>query len=107
MAAAARHPSTQTLHDTCPATLVAMRRLNSASNGHNPVRRDAVISEPQSRRGAELLPQSPMRLLVTGGTGVLGRALKPLAEAAGHELSTPGHVELDLFDACAVADAVR
>jgi len=66
-----------------------------------------VISEPQSRRGAELLPQSPMRLLVTGGTGVLGRALKPLAEAAGHELSTPGHVELDLFDACAVADAVR
>jgi nucleoside-diphosphate-sugar epimerase len=26
-----------------------------------------------------------MRLLVTGGTGVLGRALRPLAEAAGHE----------------------
>ena len=26
-----------------------------------------------------------MRLLVTGGTGVLGRALAPLAEAARHE----------------------
>jgi nucleoside-diphosphate-sugar epimerase len=48
-----------------------------------------------------------MRLLVTGGTGVLGRALRPLAEAAGHELAMPGHEELDLFDASAVADAVR
>jgi nucleoside-diphosphate-sugar epimerase len=26
-----------------------------------------------------------MRLLITGGTGVLGQALRPLAEAAGHE----------------------
>lgn len=34
---------------------------------------------------------SPMRLLVTGGTGVLGRALQPFAEAAGHELAMPGH----------------
>ena len=48
-----------------------------------------------------------MRLLATGGTGVLGRALRPLAEAAGHELATPGHEELDLFDPAAVADAVR
>ena len=48
-----------------------------------------------------------MRLLVTGGTGVLGRALTPLAEAAGHELEMPGHAELDLFDPSAVADAVR
>lgn len=30
-----------------------------------------------------------MRLLVTGGTGVLGRALAPLARAAGHELLAP------------------
>jgi nucleoside-diphosphate-sugar epimerase len=48
-----------------------------------------------------------MRLLITGGTGVLGRALQPLAAAEGHELAMPGHQELDLFDPCAVADAVR
>ena len=48
-----------------------------------------------------------MRLLVTGGTGVLGRALRPLAEAAGHEFAMPGHEELDLFDPSAVADAMR
>jgi hypothetical protein len=40
-----------------------------------------------------------MRLLITGGTGVLGRALRPLAEAAGHEFAMPRHEELDLFDA--------
>jgi len=48
-----------------------------------------------------------MRLLVTGGTGVLGRALRPLAEAAGHECAMPRREELDLFDAPAVADAMR
>jgi nucleoside-diphosphate-sugar epimerase len=48
-----------------------------------------------------------MRLMVTGGTGVLGRALRPLAEDAGHELAMPAHEELDLFDPVAVADAVR
>ena len=48
-----------------------------------------------------------MRLLVTGGTGVLGRALRPLADAAGHEISMPSHEELDLFDPSAVCDAVR
>ena len=48
-----------------------------------------------------------MRLLVTGGTGVLGRALRPLTEAAGHEFAMPTHEELDLFDPSAVADAVR
>jgi nucleoside-diphosphate-sugar epimerase len=48
-----------------------------------------------------------MRLLVTGGTGVLGCALAPLAEAAGHEFAMPRHEELDLFDPSAVADAVR
>jgi nucleoside-diphosphate-sugar epimerase len=42
-----------------------------------------------------------MRLLVTGGTGVLGRALRPFAGAAGHELAMPGREELDLFDASA------
>jgi nucleoside-diphosphate-sugar epimerase len=48
-----------------------------------------------------------VRLLITGGTGVLGCALRPLAEAAGHQLSTPGREELDLFDLSAVADAAR
>jgi len=38
---------------------------------------------------------------------VLGCALRPLAEAAGHELAMPGHEELDLFDPSAVADAAR
>ena len=38
---------------------------------------------------------------------MLGRALRPLAEAAGHELAMPGREELDLFDPAAVADAVR
>jgi nucleoside-diphosphate-sugar epimerase len=53
------------------------------------------------------MQRSPTRLLVTGGTGVLGRTLRPLAEAAGHELAMPGREELDLFDPSAVADAVR
>jgi nucleoside-diphosphate-sugar epimerase len=48
-----------------------------------------------------------MRLLITGGTGVLGRALRPLAEAAGHEFAMPRHEELDLFDPSAVAVAMR
>jgi nucleoside-diphosphate-sugar epimerase len=47
-----------------------------------------------------------MRLLVTGGLGVLGRALLPLLEAAGHEISAPGPEELDLFDAGRVGAAV-
>jgi nucleoside-diphosphate-sugar epimerase len=46
-------------------------------------------------------------LLVTGGTGVLGRALQPLAEDAGHRLAMPGREDLDLFDPSAVAHAVR
>ena len=48
-----------------------------------------------------------MRLLVTGGSGVLGRALRPLAEAEGHELAMPGRGELDLFDPSAVAGTMR
>src|SRR4249919_3831797 len=64
-------------------------------------------SQPRSEPGLEPLQQSPLRLLVTGGTGVLGRALRPVAEAAGHELAMPSREELDLFDPSAVADAVR
>jgi nucleoside-diphosphate-sugar epimerase len=48
-----------------------------------------------------------MRLLITGGTGVLGRALRPLAKDAGHDLTMPGHGELDLFDAAMVGNAAR
>ena len=47
-----------------------------------------------------------MRLLVTGGTGVLGRQLRPLAAAEGHQVFMPAHEELDLFDPAAVADAM-
>lgn len=48
-----------------------------------------------------------MRILVTGGSGVLGRAFTPLAEADGHEVRAPGRDGLDLFDAAAVGRAVR
>jgi nucleoside-diphosphate-sugar epimerase len=47
-----------------------------------------------------------MRLLVTGGTGALGRAFVPAAEAAGHEVTAPRHSELDLFDRAAVTAAL-
>lgn len=66
-----------------------------------------MSSLARSKPSDEPLHRSPMRLLVTGGTGVLGRALRPLAEAAGHEFAIPGREELDLFDPSAVADAVR
>ena len=64
-------------------------------------------SQPRSSPTLAPLQQSSLRLLVTGGTGVLGRAFRPLAEDAGHELAMPTHEELDLFDPSAVADAVR
>ena len=48
-----------------------------------------------------------MRLLVTGGTGVLGRAFRPLAEAEGHQVSAPGRAELDLFDPAAAGARMR
>jgi uncharacterized protein YbjT (DUF2867 family) len=38
---------------------------------------------------------------------VLGRALRPLAEAAGHEIHAPSRTELDLFDRVAVAEVAR
>jgi nucleoside-diphosphate-sugar epimerase len=66
-----------------------------------------MSSLAQSNPPLEAPPRSAMRLLITGGTGVLGRALRPLAAAAGHELAMPRHEELDLFDPSAVAHAVR
>ena len=47
-----------------------------------------------------------MRLFSTGGSGVLGRALLPMAVDAGHTVIAPGHDELDLFDRGAVRRAV-
>ena len=47
-----------------------------------------------------------MRILVTGGSGVLGRALRPLLAQQGHDVRAPAHDELDLFDAERVAEAV-
>lgn len=47
-----------------------------------------------------------MRVLVTGGSGVLGKASIPLLREAGHEVEAPGRTELDLFDPDAVALAV-
>lgn len=47
-----------------------------------------------------------MRLFVTGGTGVIGRAFLPAADAAGHGLVAPARTELDLFDSHAVTAAV-
>jgi nucleoside-diphosphate-sugar epimerase len=47
-----------------------------------------------------------MRLLVTGGSGVLGNAAIPLLRDAGHTVDAPGRTELDLFDPAAVAAAV-
>lgn len=46
-----------------------------------------------------------MRVLVTGGIGVLGRATIPLLRAEGHEIDAPAPTELDLFDPVAVAGA--
>jgi uncharacterized protein YbjT (DUF2867 family) len=47
-----------------------------------------------------------VRILVTGGSGVLGRAAMPLLRAEGHVVSAPSRAELDLFDPGAVAEAV-
>jgi nucleoside-diphosphate-sugar epimerase len=47
-----------------------------------------------------------VHLFLTGGSGVIGRALEPVARASGHVLHAPSHRELDLYDAGAVARAV-
>lgn len=49
-----------------------------------------------------------MRVLVTGGTGFVGRWLIDELRAAGHEaISTPGSDELDITDVDAVSEFVR
>jgi nucleoside-diphosphate-sugar epimerase len=47
-----------------------------------------------------------MRVLVTGGSGVLGSASIPMLREAGHTVDAPGRTQLDLFDPKAVAAAV-
>ena len=47
-----------------------------------------------------------MRVLVTGGSGVLGRATIPLLFHGGHQVIAPGRSECDLFDPDAVRRAV-
>jgi hypothetical protein len=51
----------------------------------------AMTAEARSTRRAHPRPPSRMRLFVSGRTGVLGRALRPLAAMAGHELVLPAH----------------
>ncbi len=48
-----------------------------------------------------------MRVLVTGGSGVLGRAAIPRLQALGHEVSAPSHRELDVLDRDALPAAVE
>jgi len=48
-----------------------------------------------------------MKVFITGGTGIMGRRLIPLLQQAGHEVTAPGHSDLDLEDRTAVQDALR
>ena len=48
-----------------------------------------------------------MRVLVTGGSGVLGRTFRPFAEAAGHDVRAPARTELDLYDPFTVGAAMH
>jgi dTDP-4-dehydrorhamnose reductase len=48
-----------------------------------------------------------VRLLVTGGRGVLGRALQPLADEAGHAVRARRRTELELSDPAAVTAATQ
>ena len=48
-----------------------------------------------------------MRILMTGGSGVLGRASMPFLSEAGHRIDAPRREELDLFDPAAVAFQMR
>ena len=50
---------------------------------------------------------SPMRLLVTGAAGMLGRDVVTAAGDVGHEVVALARVDLDITDAAAVRAAVR
>jgi nucleoside-diphosphate-sugar epimerase len=61
---------------------------------------------PVDAAGNKFARRCGMRILVTGGTGVLGRQATPLLRADGHEIEAPDPSQLDLFDAAAVRRTV-
>lgn len=48
-----------------------------------------------------------MRVLMTGGSGVLGRTTVPMLHDGGHQIDAPSHDELGLFDPASVGDATK
>lgn len=60
----------------------------------------------QLRRRPTYRRRYPMKVLITGGTGVLARAAMPLLREAGYEIDARGRGEIDLFAAAAVRAAV-
>jgi UDP-glucose 4-epimerase len=64
--------------------------------------RDGRTGQPWLRKEGNLV-----RILVTGGTGVLGRTFRPLAGADGHRVLAPSRADLDVFDPAAVDKAVQ
>jgi nucleoside-diphosphate-sugar epimerase len=63
----------------------------------------AEEAQSQGRQKSECVN---VRIFLTGGSGVLGRAAVPLLQADGHDVVAPLHTELDLFDSIAVASAL-
>jgi nucleoside-diphosphate-sugar epimerase len=47
-----------------------------------------------------------LRVFMTGGSGVLGRAVRPLLTSAGHAVTAPGSRDSGLFAPAAVTAAV-
>ncbi len=45
------------------------------------------------------MPFARVRIFLTGGSGVLGRAARPMLAERGHDVVAPRHEELDLFSA--------
>jgi nucleoside-diphosphate-sugar epimerase len=64
-----------------------------------------VLATPAPNQSGGAQP-ARLRILVTGGSGVLGRAVVPYLRAAGHHVAAPPPADLDLFDARAVRAAL-
>jgi NAD dependent epimerase/dehydratase family len=71
-----------------------------------PVTRSHVLQAFRQKWPSTRRSRWSVRLLVTGGSGVLGRATIPLLRAQAHEIDAPAPTQLDLFNAVAVARAV-
>ncbi len=95
-------------HDSDSASVLT-RYVAAVESGDEQAIRDRFAEEIPPRRdpGSSTTRAVPRRLFITGGSGVLGRALLPLADAADLALRAPARSELDLFDPAAVAQAVR